>query len=522
MAISKDTNPDAQDFTDSDSSNKPGFAYKGGNAPESAVLKGLIEPHFNETFFDSSVEDWEVFLTKRQIGGKKIEGRKIAGWKEVPTVLDWDSTYRHSEWFKNFSKVYDILNEEGISGLVKTEELNGQKKAHNHAVCVFLNSFFAKETKFFDYDNMPDESELVDFLTFSTSTVQRHAQDIYLNDEYKGREDDSKVDTVEIDGEPKKIKYNEFKISTYEQLVELWFEYLDMMEQMKVYQVNMSGEKALTIDPEHRWKQSYTEKMLAKFKDLEESRFSEMWTTMLTLTTYQDKEDGEPLTPEDWEKSRGPSWFEAMERLRNSLDKTLDILRQVARRELETDFHYIWVVEAHNTGYPHIHIAIFGDVSEWLATKENELRLREILEQKHDLGKEGVAASFDTKPPEGDGAINSISNYLVKYFKKNFGEIQSKYEDEDLSDKEWGTLAFNACMFTSGYRTWGTSKEVGSVMKTERHESKKTFNNLGGELAAESDRGFRELVDAKGDDLLKERLRKRDKLRSAIKIRQND
>lgn len=516
MSKTRDTSPDAPDFTDSGSRNKPAYTYKGGSAPDSALLSGLIEPESETGWFGSRTTNFEVFLTKRQIGGKKVNGRKIKGWKEVPTVLDWDSTYRHSEWFKNFRKLAEMFADNELSDLFHSGDLNDKEMAENHSLCVFINSFLQLESKWMD--EKPDVEDLIPLLS-DAKIVENHAEEIYLNDEYEER-DSEKRERIKINGESKVVKYNEFKLLTYEQIVEIWFDYLEMMEKMKVYQANMSGEELLVLDPEHRWTERYTNKMLAKFKDLEDSRFSDMWTTMLTLTTYQDKENGEPMTPENWQKNRGASWFEAMERLKKSLDKTLDVLRQIARRELETNFHYVWIVEAHETGFPHIHVAIFGDVSEWLNTYTNELRIKNLLENEYDLGKEGVATTFETKPPSGDGAINNMSNYLMKYFKKNFGEIKSKYESEDLDDKDWGTLVYNACMWLSGYRTWGTSKEVGSVMKTNRNDSGKEYNNLGGELTDETDKEFETTISAKGDELLNKRLKERKRLRKAIEERE--
>jgi hypothetical protein len=509
MPKTNDTSPDSPNFTENRARNKPRFTLKGGERGGSGsevLLSGLIEPKVEQTFFGDRTRDFEVFLPKRQIGGKSVEGRKIKGWMEVPTVLDWSSTYRHSEWFKNFKKLAEMFENQTLNEMFITEDLSKKDKQYNHALNVFINSFLTLESKW--HSSIPDVEDLIPLLS-QHQIVENHAEKIYLNDEYEDRED-VKFEEVIVDGTVKKIKYDSFRISTYEQAVEIWFNYLRRMDKTKVHQLNFQGGNALTLDPNHRWAKEYAKKMLAKFKDLEESRFSNMWATMLTLTTYQDSEDTEPLTPEDWDKNRGASWFEAMERLKDSLNKVLNLLRKIASRELETTFHYVWVVEAHESGYPHIHIAIFGDVSEWLDDYTNMLRIKDILENKHDLGKDGVATDFETKPPNGDGTINDLSNYLMKYFKKNFGEIKSKYESESLDDKEWGALVYNACMWLSGYRTWGTSKEVGSVMKTNRNESDKEFENLGGELTEETDRTFEELIELKGDRMLRKRKQKRE------------
>jgi hypothetical protein len=111
---------------------------------------------------------------------------------------------------------------------------------------------------------------------------------------------------------------------------------------------------------------------------------------------------------------------------------------------------------------------------------------------------------------------------LMKYMQKNFGEIKSKYESKTLENKDWGTLVYNACMWLSGYRTWGTSRSVGSVMKTEKVVSEKEYEKLGGELTDSTDRDFRLQVNAKGSELLNKRMLERDKFRKAISDRQNN
>jgi hypothetical protein len=47
-------------------------------------------------------------------------------------------------------------------------------------------------------------------------------------------------------------------------------------------------------------------------------------------------------------------------------------------------------------------------------------------------------------------------------------------------------------------------------MKTNRNESDKEFENLGGELTEETDRTFEELIELKGDRMLRKRKQKRE------------
>jgi hypothetical protein len=508
-------NPNTPNFTDTEERNKVANTYKGGNAPKSAVLSGLIEPDKQAGWFGNKDTGFEVFFTKRKVGGTEINGRKISGWKEVPTVLDWDSTYRHSEWYENFNELARLFSENKLGEIIKTGDLNKQEMEYNHSIAVFINSFLQKHN--IKRIETTDVSDMLSLLE-DEHVVKKHAEVMYFNGLNQMVEDE-KYEQIEINGDTKIVKYNDFKITTYSQIVDKWFDYIDKMEDMTVYQANMPREDLLQIDAKHRWDKAYTSKMFAKFKDLERSRFTDMWKTMLSLTTYQDTVEGQPETPDDWDKNRGSSWFESMERLKDSLDKVLKLLREIAREELDTKLHYVWIIEAHETGYPHIHLAIFGDVSEWLSERENQLRVQKLLEEKHDLGKSGVATDIETKPPSGDGAIDKLSSYLMKYFQKNFGEFKEDYEDKTLDDKDWGTIVYNACMWLSGYRTWGTSREVGSIMKQEENESEKYYNDLGATTSSTDDKTFHDAIEGKANDQTKRRIEKRDLFRKAIKER---
>lgn len=463
----------------------------------------------------------DKFLVKRKVGKGVINGRQIKGWQEVPKVLNWRSTYRKSEWWKNFNKLAKMFRNNKLNEIFNTGDLNKKEMEQNHAINTFINSFLEVQNNLKEkmYGN---PSEMLETLKID-GVVQNHAKLIYLPETIKENSEDVLRQRIKVGASTEVIEYDSYNISTYEQCVERFLTYLNEMENKKAESLDVNAEEVLFINISHRWEKEYTDKMIAKFKDLSESRFADMWTTMLTLTTYQDSDD-KPETPENWQKKRGASWFEAMERLKDSLDKVLKALREIARREIECNFHYCWVVEAHKSGYPHIHIAIFGDVSHWLDDNSNKSRVQELLEEKHDLGKSGVATEFDTKPPSGDGAINELSNYLMKYMKKNFGEIKSEYENEDLSDKDWGTLVYNACMWLSGYRTWDTSTEVGEVMKSDSSESdsNKNYKSVGARKNVPDDADFETEVFSKGSRQLRKRIEKRQEFRNAVKQRKEN
>lgn len=461
--------------------------------PDVSHIKGGSEPESLEGYIEGDKESATVIINPRRIGDD---------WKNIPV----ESTYRlknHQDSIKQrfIELAEDLASKKFSDWFYQGDDLSGAKKQFNHSLTYFINRLL----------NQQPDAELDEIIKLFEypDLIWSMAKEIYI------------VDNTFV---PMKSQngYEHMTADSYQELGKKFIFYLKYLEKVKIYQADIKSEELLVLDPEHRWSKRYAKKMLAKFKDLEDSEFSEKYQTMITFTSYQSGE-----LPDGVDKDR-LSWFTAMENIKSGLRKILEILRH------EGDLDYIWVFEPHKSGYPHVHLLIFGEVAEWLDNPENQKKIRELWTEKYDIarktdfgGESGIGVDYTVKRPgensNEEAPINSISNYLMKYFNKNFGERLSNYDDEDenFEDMNWGPIIYNACMCFTGYRTWGTSRDVGSVMKTRRNESGKVYKNLGGELTAAEDADFRSVVETKGDRQLNERLKQRDKLRNAIAKRKN-
>jgi hypothetical protein len=198
----------------------------------------------------------------------------------------------------------------------------------------------------------------------------------------------------------------------------------------------------------HRWTPIYQQRLMAKLYQLDE-----WWkehkgpVTLLTLTTYQAGEysqyvKGEIVTIED-----------SFLLLKDGWDKLSKILRKYI-----PDLTYIWVIEPHKSGYPHMHILVFAEISQLLQDK-----IKQLWSEKYKAGSKEHGVDFTTRIPEED--INSLRNYLMKYIAKGFVITNTKFS-ETLWTKE--QLVFNALIWKKGYRTFQPSRNLQKIMHYDK------------------------------------------------------
>lgn len=190
----------------------------------------------------------------------------------------------------------------------------------------------------------------------------------------------------------------------------------------------------------HRWTDIYKKGILAKMyllegyygEDISELEF-------ITLTTYQ----------------RGFDQEEAMLRLNEGLKKLLDLLRFRYGAQ-----DYVWMREAHKSGYSHVHLVYFKKLTD--LEKEG---LQKIWHEKYGLGSEERGLYFSPPRASEDGlcpagSIKSIRSYLMKYISKGL------YSDSLVSESmEKGELLFNSLLKKTKSRLWGCSRNLSRVMK---------------------------------------------------------
>ena len=188
----------------------------------------------------------------------------------------------------------------------------------------------------------------------------------------------------------------------------------------------------------HRWTTGYRKKLLAKLYLLDEYiKQNPSAVTLLTLTVYQDGDYSEEMT------GKKHTIQESFELLKKSWKKLSMMIRNIL-----PGTEYIWIVEPHKSGYPHLHVVLFSDVSVGI-----QERIKTLWSEKYQAGSLDHGAQFEIRRP--DQAIESLRNYLMKYIAKGFISTDSRYGGDGWTASE---LVFNACVWEGGYRTFQPSR----------------------------------------------------------------
>lgn len=210
------------------------------------------------------------------------------------------------------------------------------------------------------------------------------------------------------------------------------------------YEDGLAADDDRTIGYIHRWTPVYRSAVIAKFYLLEQyCKAHPTRYTMMTLTTAQDGDYSVSL--------RGGV---------TTIEESFKLLKEGFRgltkwiRKHHPGLEYVWMLEPHKTGYPHMHVIFLGHIPE-----PSQAAIKALWSEKYIIGSYDNGVKFTTPP------IQSIRNYLVKYIRKTLhgGKTGSKYE---ASTDGWtkGELLFNAVMWHNGYRLWGASAPLSRVM----------------------------------------------------------
>lgn len=245
-----------------------------------------------------------------------------------------------------------------------------------------------------------------------------------------------------------------YRIS-HSKVIEAFRNYLETTKnyRFRLTGTDKNGEVVVTLPFVHRWTPVYRLSILAKFYALDDWMLDKPgMVTMFTLTTYQGshsrfndgsysrKATGKNLTIQD-----------CFDLLKISRTKFLNVLRN-----RYPGINYVWVLEPHETGFPHCHLVVFREFSE----SEQE-EIKRLWSEKYKAGS--FDRGIDVTSKKSDESIHSIRNYLMKYMTKQFGD----------DNKPWsnGEILFNAIVWASNTRMWGASKELTAVMRRPVRES---------------------------------------------------
>lgn len=161
--------------------------------------------------------------------------------------------------------------------------------------------------------------------------------------------------------------------------------------------------------------------------------------TMLTLTAHQTDENGNPRT------------FEAvLDDLKEGYDKFRKVIDR-ATEGFKTEI--VAIFEPHESGYPHLHVLIFGKADPTLQDKVTELWV-----EKYGVGGASAHESAVTVVTGRAAQIESPAAYLMKYIGKTM--LRKNGERQHVT----GYDAFMALLFVTGRRQWSVTAGLSAAM----------------------------------------------------------
>lgn len=245
-------------------------------------------------------------------------------------------------------------------------------------------------------------------------------------------------------------------VETVAEATEAWEEYLVEKENQMLVMEDKNEGDYLVVPHEHRWDSAYRRRTYARLKSVE--RYVERnWgrpvpSTMITLTAPHKDESGE-YRP----------FNEVLDDLKEGFNKA----RHVIKRETEgTETEYLAVYEPHATGYPHLHVLVFGTARPSLGEK--------VANYWADRYVEGASRDAqDVTVKRGRSAqLENPAAYLMKYLSKSLvrdqeGEPSALESIPSIS----GYRGFSALMWATGRRTYSMSKRLTKAVADSAPES---------------------------------------------------
>lgn len=204
---------------------------------------------------------------------------------------------------------------------------------------------------------------------------------------------------------------------------------------------------ALAIPHTHRWSPEYRKQTYAKLKSAERVA-ADIWgdgvpSTMITLTApHRDSEGNHrPVT-------------EVLSDIVENRSRVLDLVRK-RLSGLAVRTEYLWVMEPHKSGYPHVHILVLGAKLPALGDK-----VADMWADKYVDGASRQAQSVDISESRKKN-LNNPAAYLMKYLGKTMSKNETRSDDPVAKQPQIsGYETFSAAVWISGKRTFGMSQSL--------------------------------------------------------------
>lgn len=207
----------------------------------------------------------------------------------------------------------------------------------------------------------------------------------------------------------------------------------------------------------HRFKPKYRDRLYARLKSGEEWLKSEFGggpipATMLTLTAHQRGESGDPRS---------------LEAVLNDLKDGWDKFRRVIDRATEGyKTEVMAVFEPHESGYPHLHVLIFGKADPTLQEKVEELWV-----EKYGVGGAAAHESAVTVVQGRSAQIANPAAYLMKYLGKT--TVRQTGERQQVTGYE----AFSALLWVTQRRQFSCTAGLSAAMAGETADDGESEEN---------------------------------------------
>ena len=244
-------------------------------------------------------------------------------------------------------------------------------------------------------------------------------------------------------------------------VTERWRQYIEDSRETAAVFENASGDRTRGGDP-NRFMEGYANKQYAKLKDLERGVRADygkrLHSVMLTLTASPTDDDGDQIPPVDH--------LEGPEGLLSSWEAVSRALRRVMEGRR---WERLAILEPHQSGYLHVHIAVFV---EGVVRPE---QFRPVIEAHlRNCDRAGPEAHrVDPDDPEqrsavsvrhvgsdrGENEIANLGTYLAEYL--------GTYDGDPL-DQPDHVQAANAVLWATGKQRWRPSQGAQRYMATNR------------------------------------------------------
>lgn len=237
-----------------------------------------------------------------------------------------------------------------------------------------------------------------------------------------------------------------------------WANYIEDSRDSAAVFEDSAGRRVEGSDP-NRFMPGYADKQYAKLKDLERGIRDEygkrLHTAMLTFTASSTDDEGRPLPPVD--HLDGPEGL---------LSSWSAVTRELRRVMEGRRYERLAILEPHESGYLHIHMAVFvdGRVTRETFRPVVEAHLRNCGRagrEAHDLEDDttvSVRHAGKDRDLESDG-LDEIAIYLAEYL--------GTYSGDPLDAPKHQQRA-NAVLWATGKQRWRPSNGAQEYMATNR------------------------------------------------------